>query len=133
MFTCLLPFDPLQADISLRLKESKALLDAVLALQPRDANASPGQRPDDVVLAVTQELVSKIPGSLKHRKVGQTAVERMVHGRLGICRQPALFTNGPCHNIMTKYSMFSYGPWQRQVRHGKTHLTHLVKKREYYH
>lgn len=64
-----LPFRPLQADISLRLKESKALLDAVLSLQPRDANASAGQRPDDVVLAVTQELVSKIPGSLKHRKV----------------------------------------------------------------
>lgn len=58
-----------QADISLRLKESTALLDAVLALQPRDANAPAGQRPDDVVLAVTQELVSRIPGGLKHRKV----------------------------------------------------------------
>lgn len=60
----------LQADISLRLKESKALLDAVLALQPRDANASAGQRPDDVVLAVTQEVIAKTPRSLKHRKVG---------------------------------------------------------------
>lgn len=60
---------PRQADISLRLKESKALLDAVLALQPRDASASAGQRPDDVVLAVTQELMARIPGGLKHRKV----------------------------------------------------------------
>lgn len=64
-------FSVLQADISLRLKESKALLDAVLALQPRDANASAGQRPDDVVLAVTQEVIAQTPGSLKHRKVGQ--------------------------------------------------------------
>lgn len=59
----------IQADISLRLKESNALLDAVLALQPRDANAPIGQRPDDVVLAVTQELVARIPGGLKHRQV----------------------------------------------------------------
>ncbi|CAM9200200.1 unnamed protein product, partial [Sphacelaria rigidula] len=58
------------ADISLRLKESNALLDAVLALQPRDANAPIGQRPDDVVLAVTQELVARIPGGLKHRQAG---------------------------------------------------------------
>eukprot|EP00903_Cladosiphon_okamuranus_P017642 g16249.t1 len=58
------------ADISLRLKESKALLDSVLALQPRDANTSAGQRPDDVVLAVTQEVIAKTPGSLKHRKEG---------------------------------------------------------------
>lgn len=64
-------FFVLQADISLRLKESKALLDSVLALQPRGANASAGQRPDDVVLAVTQEVIAKTPGSLKHRKVGQ--------------------------------------------------------------
>ena len=66
------PFFFLQADISLRLKESKALLDSVLALQPRDANASAGQRPDDVVLAVTQEVISQTPGSLKHRKVEQS-------------------------------------------------------------
>lgn len=61
---------PFQADISLRLKESKALLDAILALQPRDSNSSSGQRPDDVVLAVTQELMARIPGGLTHRKVG---------------------------------------------------------------
>ncbi|CAM9286047.1 unnamed protein product [Ectocarpus sp. 6 AP-2014] len=58
------------ADISLRLKESKALLDAILALQPRDSNSSAGQRPDDVVLAVTQELMARIPGCLTHRKEG---------------------------------------------------------------
>lgn len=58
-----------QADISLRLKESTALMDAVLALQPRDANAPAGQRPDDMVMAVAQDLVARLPGGLKHRKV----------------------------------------------------------------
>lgn len=69
--------DKIQADISLRLKESNALLDAVLALQPRDANAPVGQRPDDVVLAVTQELVARIPTGLKHRQVEPLAPPSM--------------------------------------------------------
>ena len=58
-----------QADISLRLKESTALMEAVLSLQPRDANAPAGQRPDDVVMAVAQDLVAQLPGGLEHRKV----------------------------------------------------------------
>lgn len=58
-----------QADISLRLKESTDLLEAILALQARDANAPVGQRPDDVVLAVSQEVLTRMPGKLKHRDV----------------------------------------------------------------
>ncbi|CAM9197261.1 unnamed protein product [Discosporangium mesarthrocarpum] len=58
------------ADISLRLKESSGLLDAVLALQPRDASAPAGQSPHDAVLAITQELMAKIPKTLQHRKEG---------------------------------------------------------------
>lgn len=45
-------------------------MEAVLSLQPRDANAPAGQRPDDVVMAVAQDLVARLPGGLKHRKVG---------------------------------------------------------------
>ncbi|CAM9656208.1 unnamed protein product [Ascophyllum nodosum] len=58
------------ADISLRLKESNELLEAIFALQVRDASSPTGQRPDDVVLAVTQELHAKTPGTLKHRQHG---------------------------------------------------------------
>ena len=47
-------------------------MEAVLSLQPRDANAPVGQRPDDVVMVVAQDLVTRLPGGLKHRKVGHT-------------------------------------------------------------
>lgn len=94
---------PFQADISLRLKESKALLDAILALQPRDSNSSAGQRPDDVVLAVTQELTARIPGGLTHRKVGQG------------CR---LFTAGGSNSCILSISQMRSGT--TVVRHHST-------------
>jgi len=72
----------LNADITFQTKESTALLETVISLQPRSGGGGGGKTSDEVVAEVADDLVARLPKPLSLREAGETTFAKLEDGSM---------------------------------------------------